>query len=284
MDLYLCPPKVDLRGLSVTQGVIPLQMQYNGSYCRTFILGSGVGASPRHRESLKLKAPEPQLFISGSQKQCQQKSYFSASPKMFRPKCSLRALLILVFPALLSFPARCLSLSSSTVFHGQRVVTHQAPLRREPSSSGIANLEMRKQKASDRRTRKLQKGETSFAKDLSSKSAATLTQSPATAWSHKRQPNSMPGARDRSSGRGRSRKRSALYNSLSLYHNKFMSLLTEEYRLEVRHQLFFPCLLRPMTASAKEINIRISYFYSLKFSHFFYLKKSINRKRKYWVA
>jgi hypothetical protein len=33
MDLYLCPPKVDLRGLSVTKGVITLQMQYKGLYC-----------------------------------------------------------------------------------------------------------------------------------------------------------------------------------------------------------------------------------------------------------
>jgi hypothetical protein len=33
MDLYLCPPKVDLRGLSVTQVVISLQKQYNECYC-----------------------------------------------------------------------------------------------------------------------------------------------------------------------------------------------------------------------------------------------------------
>jgi hypothetical protein len=33
MHFYLCPPKVDLRGFSVTQGVIPLQKQYNESYC-----------------------------------------------------------------------------------------------------------------------------------------------------------------------------------------------------------------------------------------------------------
>jgi hypothetical protein len=32
MHCYLCPPKVDLRAFLVTQGVIPLQKQYNGSY------------------------------------------------------------------------------------------------------------------------------------------------------------------------------------------------------------------------------------------------------------
>jgi hypothetical protein len=37
MHSYLCPPKVDLRAFSVTQGVIPLQMQYEGSYCYPLI-------------------------------------------------------------------------------------------------------------------------------------------------------------------------------------------------------------------------------------------------------
>ena len=32
MHFYLCPPKVDLRAFLVTQGVIPLQLQYEGSY------------------------------------------------------------------------------------------------------------------------------------------------------------------------------------------------------------------------------------------------------------
>jgi hypothetical protein len=32
MHSYLCPPKVDLRAFLVTQGVIPLHMQYEGSY------------------------------------------------------------------------------------------------------------------------------------------------------------------------------------------------------------------------------------------------------------
>ena len=35
-----------------------------------------------------------------------------------------------------------------------------------------------------------------------------------------------------SGGRGRSRKRSMLYTSLSFYHNKFMQLLQAEYKAE----------------------------------------------------
>jgi hypothetical protein len=41
-------------------------------------------------------------------------------------------------------------------------------------------------------------------------------------------------ARKRTPGRGRSRKRSTLYNSLAFYHNKFLILLTDEYQAEVR--------------------------------------------------
>jgi hypothetical protein len=40
-------------------------------------------------------------------------------------------------------------------------------------------------------------------------------------------------ARKRTPGRGRSRKRSTLYNSLAFYHNKFLILLTDEYQAEV---------------------------------------------------
>jgi hypothetical protein len=38
---------------------------------------------------------------------------------------------------------------------------------------------------------------------------------------------------EKTGGRGRSRKRSMLYNSLSAYHNKFLHLLTAEYKAEV---------------------------------------------------
>lgn len=52
------------------------------------------------------------------------------------------------------------------------------------------------------------------------------------AWRHKKQTHSMQQPQQAMGGRGRSRKRSALYNSLSLYNNKFLRLLTEEYRQE----------------------------------------------------
>jgi len=41
------------------------------------------------------------------------------------------------------------------------------------------------------------------------------------------------GTTTKTGGRGRSRKRSALYNSLAMYHNHFLELLTQEYKAEV---------------------------------------------------
>ena len=40
--------------------------------------------------------------------------------------------------------------------------------------------------------------------------------------------------KEKTGGRGRSRKRATLYNSLSSYHNKFLKMLTDEYNHEVR--------------------------------------------------
>jgi hypothetical protein len=48
--------------------------------------------------------------------------------------------------------------------------------------------------------------------------------------------SSSPSTTTTGGGRGRSRKRSILYNSLSSYHNKFLQLLTTEYRAEVSEQ------------------------------------------------
>jgi len=68
----------------------------------------------------------------------------------------------------------------------------------------------------------------------------SLTQSPMSgkAWKHKKSilplSDASSAAANTNRGRGRARKRSALYNSLSFYHNKFLSLLTEEYKQEVR--------------------------------------------------
>ena len=149
------------------------------------------------------------------------------------------------FPAILLglmsgiHPARCLSLSSSSVFHGTPL---QQPSATTPSShhGGAASfLEMRKQKASDRRTRRLQRGDIAYIEELvkstnSYEGAVTSSPMSGKSWRHK-QTHSMQAAGPApvTGGRGRSRKRSALYNSLSLYHNKFLSLLTEEYKQEV---------------------------------------------------
>ena len=95
------------------------------------------------------------------------------------------------------------------------------------------NLVMRKQKASDKRTRRQQSS------GRETEERATLTQSPMQRrgrWSEKgttiTPPVSSPSSAS-SGGRGRSRKRSLLYNALSFYHDKFMRLLTEEYKAEV---------------------------------------------------
>ena len=52
--------------------------------------------------------------------------------------------------------------------------------------------------------------------------------------------------REKTGGRGRSRKRATLYNSLSSYHNKFLQLLTAEYKSEVSSLLQFQILSYPI--------------------------------------
>jgi hypothetical protein len=98
-------------------------------------------------------------------------------------------------------------------------------------------LVMRKQKASDRRTRRRQRGIVTEDELL----PLTVTESPMKAagpWRGKAiQPDfrgsSSSSAPAKAGGRGRSKKRSTLYNSLSFYHNHFLSLLTHEYQVEV---------------------------------------------------
>jgi hypothetical protein len=175
---------------------------------------------------------------------------------------------------------QALSLQSS-VFHGRSLVT-SSPSYSGSTSSSSSEITMRKQKASDRRTRKRQRGEIEDDRmeAVGSLSSMTLTTSPMSAagpWNHKQQssasmstmerqapsllqqqlqatgagaaqsvygnmgdyastPNTSTAApaRKRTPGRGRSRKRSTLYNSLAFYHNKFLILLTDEYQAEVR--------------------------------------------------
>ena len=136
--------------------------------------------------------------------------------------------------------ASSLTLSGSSNFHGSPLQLHQPmPTRNNHYFyPGTSFLEMRKQKSSDRRTRRMQRGDVAYAEELLAKSTVgVITSSPMAgkAWRHKQQTHNNIHApvTTTGGGRGRSRKRSALYHSLSLYHNKFLSLLTEEYKQEV---------------------------------------------------
>lgn len=131
-----------------------------------------------------------------------------------------------------------LSLSSFSKFHGTSLEGRQEMnTNRARISSGAASLSMRKQKASDRRTRRLQRGGEEVTQDLIRENLRnTITSSPMEltgAWNQK-QGGGFPSQMAKTGGRGRSRKRASLYNSLSSYHNKFFTLLTAEYQAEVR--------------------------------------------------
>jgi hypothetical protein len=105
-------------------------------------------------------------------------------------------------------------------------------------------MTMRKQKASDRRTRRMQRGggeELALQETIQDNIIKTITSSPMdlAEWKYKRVGNSVvtPAAEQhqqhKAQGRGRSRKRQTLYNSLASYHTKFLRLLTVEYQAEV---------------------------------------------------
>jgi len=141
-----------------------------------------------------------------------------------------------------------LSLSSYSGFHGtslvggtgghSRWVGGDQCRRDDPyhHSYGAASWTMRKQKASDRRTRRLQRGSDEIVQErIIENLKNTMTNSPMQSvgvWNKKT--GTVPSQiKEKTGGRGRSRKRATLYNSLSTYHNKFFTLLTDEYRAEV---------------------------------------------------
>lgn len=129
------------------------------------------------------------------------------------------------------------SISSQSRFHGERLqlTNHGGRI------SSTVEITMRKQKASDRRTTRRQRGGEELTqeriKENLSRREVTITSSPMTKkgdWKLKRPPgNTIIDPREMTGGRGRSKKRSLLYNSLSLYHNKFLNFLTAEYKAEV---------------------------------------------------
>ena len=146
-------------------------------------------------------------------------------------------------------PSTALSLSSYSGFHGIAFTWRQNPVHEDSNnrahSSGAASLSMRKQKASDRRTRRLQRGSDEIAQEMILENLKnTMTSSPMESVGVWNQKGGSIAAqiKEKTGGRGRSRKRATLYNSLSTYHNKFFTLLTDEYRAEVSvFVVFHPC-------------------------------------------
>ena len=145
-----------------------------------------------------------------------------------------------------------LSFSSSS-FHGTRVI-HSPTMNNNQAAAGISNLVMRKQKASDKRTARRQRGiiddnnsnadgtATFTPPPLSTSSSATqiLNSSPMTKsqWKDKKIEMRAAGVGGNNNvnnggGRGRARKRLKLYNSLASYHSTFLELISEEYQMEV---------------------------------------------------
>lgn len=96
-----------------------------------------------------------------------------------------------------------------------------------------ATITMRKQKASDRRTRRRQRGE--IALEERSPVVATVTANPmqGTVWKAKKAGLATAEPPASSGGRGRSRKRTTLYQTLRTYHGSFLNPLTAEYQAEV---------------------------------------------------
>jgi hypothetical protein len=136
-----------------------------------------------------------------------------------------------------------LSLSSFSKFHGTSLL-QEATTTPATNTNLRSTLTMRKQKASDRRTRRMQRGNADdIAQDVIRDNILrenTYLSSPMTkagSWKQRSSgvvlPPPIKDAATTSGGRGRSRKRSMLYNSLSSYHNKFLHLLTTEFRAEV---------------------------------------------------
>jgi hypothetical protein len=109
--------------------------------------------------------------------------------------------------------------------------------------SATHTVSMRKQKASDRRTRRRQRGEIALEEaPVQAAAASTLTTNPMTAarWKAKAGVSSSSSSSSgeqpstvASGGRGRSRKRTTLYQTLQHYHASFLHPLTAEYQAEV---------------------------------------------------
>ena len=196
------------------------------------------------------------LFRSSILLQVSHPALYRSHKMTLRRSCALQMLslatsaakLVLLSTFLVTIHCYALSSIESSTFHGRTLVTETVHRSKSASCSSCnrigSYLVMRKQKASDRRTRRRQRGEELDQQQVESNISVltkprTITSSPMAeaSWNHK-QPlqkcRSQP-VRPASTkkGRGRSRKRSALYSLLSFYNNKFLDLLTAEYQVEV---------------------------------------------------
>lgn len=130
--------------------------------------------------------------------------------------------------------------SCSVSFLGQ-AVTERVPAY---YSTKTALLTMRKQKASDRRTRRRQRGYELEQQQVAGTTTFTVSPMQGATWKHKHQQHQQAEnavsqvAVKAGGGRGRSRKRTALYQTLAHYHNHFLQQLTAEYQAEVSLHYF----------------------------------------------
>jgi hypothetical protein len=133
----------------------------------------------------------------------------------------------------------------SAYHHGQRptMFLGSAVLDRMPGRSFADSVIcMRKQKASDRRTRRRQRGEVALADEPVAPRTRTATPMQSAVWKAKSSGVSSLTARapDKpqrtggsiGGGRGRSRKRTTMYQILDHYHRSFLDPLTSEYQSE----------------------------------------------------
>jgi hypothetical protein len=131
--------------------------------------------------------------------------------------------------ALLMLQANALSFSPQSRFTGNKV--------HHDTTVHSTSITMRKQKASDKRTSRMQKNHDteSFTDTIALRTGTSpLTPMSTGQWKHKTVVvmNQLEST-GRLGGRGRSRKRSAVYSNLASYHGQFLELLTKEFLAEV---------------------------------------------------
>jgi hypothetical protein len=110
----------------------------------------------------------------------------------------------------------------------------------ESQTAPHTKITMRKQKASDKRTRRMQKNSAvdSALNTLPLRPGSSpLTPLSSGAWTHKTVVKNQFVSSTKEGGRGRSRKRSIVYSNLASYHNHFLELLTKEFLAEVSHEI-----------------------------------------------